>query len=150
MRHKSAEELRLRELLSSPYYIARDIERKEEQIARLRELSTKTTSAYTAEMVGGTQARSKVESCVIKITTLEDEIAKEREELCRRKDAIMRGISKISDIRQQQVLIKYHLDCMAVGDIALELGLSVRTVKRLLLKGRKNLIKTLAWPCQVW
>lgn len=144
MKRLSEKELEIKEELSAPYYIARDIERKRESIVRLRELATKTTAEYTAERVSGTEARSRVESCVVKIAALEDEIAKQETNLSARRERIMRMISTVKDIRQQQILIMYHLDCQTTVEIANELGMTLSMTKRLLYKGQKSLFTSCA------
>ena len=137
---------RIRELLSAPYYIAKNIKYKEQQIAMLRALAERSTPSYKAAMTSGTQDRSRIESCVVKICALADEIEKDKEALTERAAAVLALIKQVPDDRQRAVLEAYHVNRLKIWQIAQELHMSEKTVKRDLQKGRTWIEKNCEIP----
>ena len=133
----SANKYRIRELLSSPYYIARNIEWKKQQIEMLRDLAERSTPSYKATMTSGTQDRSRVESCVVKICELCNELEKDKEALAEQIERALKLIKQVPDDRQRAVLEAYHINRLKIWKIAQELHISERTVKYDLQKGRE-------------
>jgi len=108
----------------------REINTKLDQIHRLRELATKTTSILTPNKVQ-TQSQNNTEIIVAKIVDMENEVDREIDELGKIKHNVESAIQEIPDHRHRDVLYMRYLNGKRWEEIAVSLNYDFHYVLKL-------------------
>jgi len=117
----------------------REIERKLEEVARLRSKLTRVTEVFTAEPKGGGSIYGKTEEILAKIVDLEKEIDADIDRLVAIRDGIKTIIEAVEDDRERLLLQYRYLDGKTFEKIAVEMHYSWRQIHRLHSKALTNL-----------
>lgn len=126
--------------LSKAIWLDQMIENKLEQLQSLKSLSMKVTTNFTMDNVGGGGIeKSRMESTIIKVLELEDEIKDDIECMVEIKIDIMKMIKKISSLNDQFLLELRYLSGKSWEDVAATMGYDKRTVIRIHGKAIKEM-----------
>ena len=117
----------------------REIDRKLEEVARLRAKLTRVTEVYTAEPKGGGSIRGKTEGIIAKIVDLEKEIDADVDRLISIRDNIKTIIESVEDDRERLLLQYRYLEGRTFEWIAAEMNYSWRQIHRLHSQALTNL-----------
>ena len=117
----------------------REIDRKLEEIARLRSKLTRVTEVFTAEPKGGGSIYGKTEEILAKIVDLEKEIDADVDRLIEVRDSIKSIIEAIEDDRERLLLQYRYLDGRTFEEIAVQMHYSWRQIHRLHSQALTNL-----------
>ena len=117
----------------------REIERKLEEVARLRSKLTRITQVLTAEPQGGGSIYGKTEEILAKIVDLEKEIDADVDRLVAIRDGIKTMIEAVEDDRERLLLQYRYLDGWTFEKIAVEMNYSWRQIHRLHSRALSNL-----------
>ena len=117
----------------------REIERKLEEVARLRSKLTRVTEVYSTEPRGGGTIYGKTEEILAKIVDLENEIDADIDRLVAIRDGIKTIIEAVEDDRERLLLQYRYLDGKTFEKIAVEMNYSWRQIHRLHSKALTNL-----------
>lgn len=109
----------------------REIERKLEEVARLRAKLTRGTEVYSTEPRGGGSIYGKTEEILAKIVDLEKEIDADVDRLIAVRDNIKSVIEVVEDDRERLLLQYRYLDGWTFEKIAVEMHYSWRQIHRL-------------------
>ena len=109
----------------------REIDRKLEEIARLRSKLTRITQVLTAEPQGGGSIYGKTEEIIAKIVDLEREIDADIDRLISIRDNIEAVIEAVENDRERLLLQYRYLDGWTFEKIAVEMNYSWRQIHRL-------------------
>lgn len=118
-----------KKFLSRPYWIDRRIERKQEEIDRLRAQLTKATS-HLSDMPRGGSGGDWTDADV-KVLEMEQQIHAEILELCRVKREVFEMIDTVEDERYRTLLELRYRNYMTFEQVAVEMHYSWRQVMRL-------------------
>ena len=131
-----------KEYLSQATWLDQMIDSKLEQLEALKSLSIKVTSSFTQEKIsGGNIEKSKMESTIVKVIDLENEINADIDRLVDLKKNIQDTINKMEDINQQLLLELRYLSRKGWDEIAALMGYDPRTVYRMHGKALKEFEK---------
>ena len=131
-----------KEYLSQATWLDQMIDSKLEQLEALKSLSMKVTSSFTKEKIsGGNIEKSKMESTIVKVIDLENEINADIDRLVDLKKNIQDTINKMEDINQQLLLELRYLSRKGWDEIAALMGYDPRTVYRMHGKALKEFEK---------
>lgn len=120
-----------KEFLNRGFHIDRRINSRLDQIARLKELATKT-NATLSDMPGNpNHDNSKLEDIVVKIVTLENEINEDIDRLVEISREVMVAVNTVTEPQENLVLSRRYLNFWTWEDIAAEMDCSVRHIHRL-------------------
>jgi DNA-directed RNA polymerase specialized sigma subunit len=108
----------------------REINAKLDQIRRLRELATKTTSVFNPDKVQ-TSSENKIEGIVQKIVDMEREIDADIDQLNEVKKQVQGTIQDLPDHRQRDILYMRYLNGKRWEEIAVILNYDFRYVLKL-------------------
>ena len=117
----------------------REIERKLEEVARLRSKLTRVTEVFTAEPRGGGSIYGKTEEILAKIVDLEKEIDADVDRLVAVRDSIKSIIEAVEDDRERLLLQYRYLDGRTFEWIAAKMNYSWRQIHRLHSQALTNL-----------
>ena len=117
----------------------REIERKLEEVSRLRSKLTRITQVLTAEPRGGGSIYGKTEEIIAKIVDLEKEIDADVDRLVAIRDGIKTMIEAVEDDRERLLLQYRYLDGWTFEKIAVEMNYSWRQIHRLHSRALTNL-----------
>jgi len=117
----------------------REIERKLEEVARLRSKLTRVTEVYSTEPRGGGTIYGKTEEILAKIVDLEKEIDADVDRLIEVRDSIKSIIEAVEDDRERLLLQYRYLDGKTFEWIAAEMNYSWRQIHRLHSRALTNL-----------
>lgn len=117
----------------------REIDRKLEEVARLRSKLTRVTEVYSTEPRGGGSIYGKTEEILAKIVDLEKEIDTDVDRLVTIRDGIKTIIEAVEDDRERLLLQYRYLDGWTFEKIAVEMNYSWRQIHRLHSKALTNL-----------
>ena len=117
----------------------REIERKLEEVARLRSKLTRVTEVYSTEPRGGGTIYGKTEEILAKIVDLENEIDADIDRLVAIRDGIKTIIEAVEDDRERLLLQYRYLDGKTFEKIAVEMNYSWRQIHRLHSQALTNL-----------
>jgi DNA-directed RNA polymerase specialized sigma subunit len=109
----------------------REIDRKLEEVARLRSKLTRIMPIYSTEPKGGGSIRGKTEGIIAKIVDLEKEIDADVDRLISIRDNIKAIIEAVEDDRERLLLQYRYLDGKTFEKIAVEMNYSWRQIHRL-------------------
>ena len=118
----------------------REIDRKLEEVARLRSKLTRVTQVLTAEPRGGGSIYGKTEGILAKIVDLENEIDTDIDQLVAIRDEIKAVIESVEDDRERLLLQYRYLDGKTFEWIAAEMNYSCRQIHRLHSQALTNLM----------
>ena len=128
-----------KEYLSQALWLDQMIDSKLEQLATLKSLAMKVTSSFSKEKIcGGNIEKSKMESTIVKVIDLENEINADIDRLVDFKKDIQDTINKMDDINQQLLLELRYLSGKGWDEIAASMGYDPRTVYRIHGKALKE------------
>jgi DNA-directed RNA polymerase specialized sigma subunit len=128
-----------KEYLSQALWLDQMILSKLEQLATLKSLAMKVTSSFTKEKIcGGNIEKSKMESTMVKVIDLENEINADIDRLVDLKKDIQDTINMMDDINQQLLLELRYLSGKGWDEIAASMGYDPRTVYRIHGKALKE------------
>ena len=128
-----------KEYLSQAIWLDQMIDSKLEQLATLKSLAMKVTSSFTKEKIcGGNIEKSKMESTMVKVIDLENEINADIDRLVDLKKDIQDTINMMDDINQQLLLELRYLSGKGWDEIAASMGYDPRTVYRIYGKALKE------------
>jgi len=131
-----------KEYLSQALWLDQMIDSKLEQLATLKSLAMKVTSSFSKEKIcGGNIEKSKMESTIVKVIDLENEINADIDRLVDFKKDIQDTINKMDDINQQLLLELRYLSGKGWDEIAASMGYDPRTVYRIHGKALKEFEK---------
>lgn len=117
----------------------REIDRKLEEVARLRAKLTRVTEVFTAEPKGGGSIYGKTEEILAKIVDLEKEIDADVDRLIAVRDNIKSVIEVVEDDLERLLLQYRYLDGKTFEWIAAKMHYSWRQIHRLHSKALTNL-----------
>ena len=117
----------------------REIERKLEEVARLRAKLTRVTEVYSTEPRGGGTIYGKTEEILAKIVDMEREIDADIDRLVAIRDGIKTIIEAVEDDRERLLLQYRYLDGRTFEEIAVQMHYSGRQIHRLHSKALTNL-----------
>jgi DNA-directed RNA polymerase specialized sigma subunit len=117
----------------------REIERKLEEVARLRSKLARVTEVFTEEPKGGGSIYGKTGEILAKIVDLEKEIDADVDRLIFIRDNIKAIIEAVEDDRERLLLQYRYLDGRTFEWIAAEMNYSWRQIHRLHSKALINL-----------
>lgn len=115
--------------LSQPYWIDRRIDKKQEEIDRLRARLTKSTAQLTGMPHGG--SGGDWTDADVHVLELEQKIHAEIIELCRIKREVFEAIDAVEDDRYRTLLEMRYRNYMTFEQIAVEMSYSYDRVKHL-------------------
>ena len=118
----------------------REIERKLEEVARLRAKLTKITQVHSTEPRGGGSIYGKTEEILAKIIDLEKEIDADVDRLISIRDNIKAVIEAVEDDRERLLLQYRYLDGKTFEWIAAKMDLSWQWVHKLHSKALAKII----------
>lgn len=117
----------------------REIDRKLEEVSRLRSKLTRITEVYSTEPRGGGSIYGKTEEILAKIVDLEKEIDADIDRLISIRDNIKAVIESVEDDRERLLLQYRYLDGKTFEWIAAEMNYSWRQIHRLHSQALTNL-----------
>lgn len=118
-----------KKFLSRPYWIDQRIDKKQEEIDRLRAKLTKATAKLSDMPRGG--SGGDWTDADVKVLEMEDAIHAEILELCRVKREVFEVIDTVEDERYRTLLELRYRNYMTFEQIAVEMRYSWRQVMRL-------------------
>ena len=127
---EEVEELTKKEFLNQYLNAEKEIGIKLDQIARLRELSTKITQTLTPDKVKS-NSENRLESSVSKIVDIEREIGTSIDQLERTRLQVESVINSVPNVNQRNVLRLRYISGMKWEQIAVKLNYDYRWVLRL-------------------
>lgn len=119
-----------KEFLNQYLNAEKEIGIKLDQIARLRELSTKITQTLTPDKVKS-NSENRLESSVSKIVDIEREIGASIDQLVRTRLQVESVINSVPNVNQRNVLRLRYISGMKWEQIAVKLNYDYRWVLRL-------------------
>jgi DNA-directed RNA polymerase specialized sigma subunit len=117
----------------------REIDRKLEEVSRLRSKLTRVTEVYSTEPRGGGSIYGKTEEILAKIVDLEREIDADVDRLISIRDNIKVIIEAVEDDRERLLLQYRYLDGRTFEEIAVQMYYSWRQIHRLHSRALTNL-----------
>lgn len=120
-----------KEYLGQAYRIDQRINSKLEQIASLRELTTKAAATITDMPLGGTKNIHSMEDVIVKIVDLENEIKADVNTLVDLKHEIMNVIKEVKNPEYHTLLELRYLCFNTWEQIAVDMGYSLQHTFRL-------------------
>lgn len=118
-----------KKFLSRPYWIDKRIDRKQEEIDRLRAKLTKATATLSDMPRGG--SGGDWTDADIKVLEMEDAIHAEIIELCRVKREVFEVIDTVEDDKYRTLLELRYRNYLTFEQIAVEMSYSWRQVMRM-------------------
>jgi len=129
-----------KEYLSQAMYIDQRINSKLEQVMTLRESATKVTQVMSDMPRSSSPNLQQMESTIVKIVDLENEINRDIDRLVDLKAEVRRVIARLENPDQQLVLELRYLCYKQWSAIMEEMGISETSVYRIHGEALKNLV----------
>ena len=120
-----------KEYLSQAYHLDQRIRSKQEQIASLNDLATDCSVTLTGMPRNPNRGGSRMADAVCKIIDLENEIAKDMEQLVELKAEIITTIKAVECIEYQLILEKRYISDKSWPEIAVDLSYKMRHLYKL-------------------
>ena len=117
--------------LSQARFLNLRIHSKVQQIESLNELATSCTAVLSDMPRNPNRGASKVESCVLKIVTLQEEIRNDIDQLVDLKREIMGTVKAVEDPELQTILEKRYLCFLSWEKIAVDMHYSIQHIYRM-------------------
>ena len=129
----------VREILRRPYELKKRTEICRRRILDLRELAEKTTAAYESVYVhSGGEGKSRLADCVVKMSSLEEELAKATGAYLMSIEQVSEMLAKIGRPELRQVLEYRYLCFLKWEQIACEMNYSWRHIMRMHKEGLRT------------
>ena len=123
--------MKMKEYLSQAFHVDQRINSKLEQVRSLYELAKRTTTIYT-DMPGSPNKKGDhMESTILKIITLKEEIDRDIDALVDLKTDIAHMIKSLENHEYQIVLEERYLSYMSMEQIAVDLTFSIQHTYRI-------------------
>ncbi|WP_366923857.1 DUF1492 domain-containing protein [Metallumcola ferriviriculae] len=136
-----------KEYLSQAFHLDQRINSKLEQVANLRELSSKATATIHAERVSGTKNRSPMENAVVKLVDLEHEIDRDIDKLVDLKRDIINVINSVKQPEYHLLLELRYLNYKTWEEIAEHMNYGWRNVHYIHAKALKKVKLDISLHC---
>ena len=120
-----------KEYLSQAHRLDQRIDAKIAQVASLNDLATKCTATLTGMPRNPNRGGSRMADAVCKIIDLENEIAKDMDQLVELKAEIISTIKAVECIEYQLILEKRYISDKSWPEIAVDLGYKMRHLYKL-------------------
>lgn len=120
-----------KEYLSQARYLDNRIKSKLLQIDSLNELATRCTPSYSDMPKRSNREGSRMESAILDIIELEDEISKDVVELVALKKEIIEVIKQVGNTEYQTLLEERYLCFITWEQIAVDMGYELRYIHKL-------------------
>ena len=120
-----------KEYLSQARLLDMRIRAKIQQIERLNEVADGCTATLPGSSHDGSRGASRVESCILKIAEVQEELKNDVDALMERKKEIVAVIQAVEDAELQILLEKRYLCFLSWGRLAAEMRYSVQHAYRL-------------------
>ena len=127
-----------KEYLSQAFQLDQRINSKLEQVSMLRDLALKTTSVLQDDKVQSTKQQSPMESALVKLMCLEEEINDDIDQLIDLKRELATFVSEIENHSYRLLLELRYLSGSTWEEVAAIMGYDVRWVYRLHRKALKE------------
>jgi len=127
-----------KEYLSQAFQLDQRINSKLEQVSMLRDLALKTTSVLQDDKVQNTKQQSPMESALVKLMCLEEEINDDIDQLIDLKRELATFVSEIENHSYRLLLELRYLSGSTWEEVAAIMGYDVRWVYRLHRKALKE------------
>lgn len=127
-----------KEYLSQAFQLDQRINSKLEQVSMLRDLALKTTSVLQDDKVQNTKQQSPMESALVKLMCLEEEINDDIDQLIDLKRELATFVSEIENHSYRLLLELRYLSGSTWEEVADIMGYDVRWVYRLHRKALKE------------
>ena len=131
------------EYLEQAQLLDRQIDSKMMQLSRLRDLSTKTTSVMSDDVVSCTRNVHSLEDIMAAIMDMENEIRTDIQRAFDLKKEIADTIASLEDPNERLVLEHRYLNCLEWREIALHMNSSERYVYKKHASALKEISKIL-------
>lgn len=126
------------EYLSQAFQLDQRINSKLEQVSMLRDLALKTTSVLQDDKVQNTKQQSPMESALVKLMCLEEEINDDIDQLIDLKRELATFVSELENPSYRLLLELRYLSGSTWEEVATIMGYDVRWVYRLHRKALKE------------
>jgi len=127
-----------KEYLSQAFQLDQRINSKLEQVSMLRDLALKTTSVLQDDKVQSTKQQSPMESALVKLMNLEEEINDDIDQLIDLKRELATFVAEIENPSYRLLLELRYLSGSTWEEVAAMMGYDVRWVYRLHRKALKE------------
>ena len=131
--------MNVKEFLSQLHFIDQRINCKFEQVQKLRALATKGSATLSDINISQSKKTQKMESTVLKIISLENEINKDINELIDLKQKISSMIKQVGNFECQVLLELRYLNLKTWAQIASEMGYSLQHIFKIHRKALKSI-----------
>ena len=129
-----------KEYLNQAYRLDQRINSKIEQIESLNSLATKCTSTISDMPRSSSKSNSSMESAIIKIISLQDEINADINKLVSLKAEIVGAIKNVGNLEHQTLLESRYLCYKTWEQIAVEMNYTVRNIQLIHKQALKNVV----------
>ena len=129
-----------KEYLSQARYLDNRIKSKLLQIDSLNELATRCTPSYSDMPKSPNREGSRMESAILDIIELEDEISKDVVELVALKKEIVEVIKQVGNTEYQTLLEERYLCFITWEQIAVDMNYSMQHVHRMHSAALKEIV----------
>ena len=129
-----------KEYLSQARYLDNRIKSKLLQIDSLNELATRCTPSYSDMPKSPNREGSRMESAILDIIELEDEISKDVVELVALKKEIIEVIKQVGNTEYQTLLEERYLCFITWEQIAVDMNYSMQHVHRMHSAALKEIV----------
>lgn len=104
------------------------INSKLEELAKLKDMTTKITPTLSGDVVSGSRSQDKLGDAVAKIVDLEAEIDKRIDALCDLKRNAMELLDKLQNPNHYEILDKRYFQFKSLEQISVDMGYSYRNI----------------------
>lgn len=104
------------------------IDRKLDELERLKAMTTKVTTTITGDVSGGAHSQDKLGDAIAKIVDLETEINTTIDAFVDMKRRFLTYIDQIEDANQVNVLYRRYFEYQSLEQIAVDMGYTYRNV----------------------
>lgn len=125
--------------LSSIQDLDEAIQKKQEEVDRLRQMAISTAQELSADRVQTSLSGDKFGNCICKAADLSKEIDRDVDRLCDLKRSVIQTIGYLNDEDEIQVLCDRFIEYRTVDECAQRIGKSERHTHRILTDGIRNI-----------
>ena len=104
------------------------INSKLEELAKLKDMTTKITPTLSGDVVSGSRSQDKLGDAVGKIVDLEAEIDRRIDALCDLKRNAMELLDKLQNPNHYEILHKRYFQFKSLEQISVDMGYSYRNI----------------------
>ena len=120
-----------KEYLSQAFWLDRRIDSRLEQLASLKNIAERTTSAMSDVVVSRTRNTHGMEDVIAKIIDMQEEINRDIDRLVDLKREIMQVVHAVEDPELQMLLDLRYLSFKSWQEVAAKMGYNIRHIYRL-------------------